>query len=115
MTNFTSNIYILKQEILTFSNKISRHLYRSVPFKALLSYLHTIRKWVTDQSVIHIDDSDIVKRDGYKFETLGIVRDGYKSTDAKSVYQKAVSWQKTAPRKYLLKNPFRGREELYIH
>lgn len=38
--------------------------------------------------VIHIDDSDVVKPDGYKFEVLGIVRDGSESTATKSVYKK---------------------------
>lgn len=38
--------------------------------------------------VIHIDDSDVVKPDGYKFEALGLVRDGSKSTASKTVYEK---------------------------
>ena len=38
--------------------------------------------------VIHIDDSDVVKQDGYKFESLGIVRDGSESTSTKNVYKK---------------------------
>ena len=38
--------------------------------------------------VIHIDDSDVVKPDGYKFESLGIVRDGSESTSTKNVYKK---------------------------
>jgi hypothetical protein len=46
------------------------------------------RKWVPDQPVIHIDDSDINKPDGYKFEALGLVRDGSKSSDTKNVYEK---------------------------
>ena len=135
MAYFTSNTYTLKREILTFSNKISRHLSKpdrkftadmtygmlasgsclltdivdqlhepskkvnsverltrhlnnGTPVKALHSYLSTIRKWVPDEPVIHIDDSDIIKPDGYKFEALGIVRDGSKSTDIKNVYEK---------------------------
>ena len=135
MVNFTSNTYQMKREILTFSNKISRHLSKpdikftadmtygmlasgsclltdvvdqlhetskkvnsverltrhlnkGTPKKALSSYLSVIRKWIPDEPVIHIDDSDIVKPDGYKFEALGIVRDGSKSTDTKNVYVK---------------------------
>lgn len=135
MLDSTSNTYILKREILTFSNKISRnlskpdrkftadmtygmlasgsclltdivdqlhedskkvnsverltrHLNKGTPAKALNSYLSSIRKWVPADPVIHIDDSDIVKPDGYKFESLGIVRDGSKSTDTKNVYEK---------------------------
>ena len=135
MVNFTSNTYQMKREILTFSNKISRHLSKpdikftadmtygmlasgsclltdvvdqlhetskkvnsverltrhlnkGTPVKALNSYLSVIRKWIPGEPVIHIDDSDIVKPDGYKFEALGIVRDGSKSTDTKNVYVK---------------------------
>ena len=135
MTNFTSNTYQMKREILTFSNKISkhlskperkfsadmtygilasgsclltdivdqlhenskkinsvdrlaRHLNNGIPAVARKSYLSMIRKWTPDKPVIHIDDSDVIKPDGYKFESLGIVRDGSKSTSTKSVYQK---------------------------
>ena len=61
---------------------------KGVPGKAQKSYLHTIRKWVPDEPVVHIDDSDIVKPDGRRFESLGLVRDGSKSTDTKNVYEK---------------------------
>jgi hypothetical protein len=135
MANFTSDTYQMKREILTFSNKISknlfkpdkkfvadmtygilasgsclltdvvdklhekskkvnsverltRHLNKGVPNKALKTYLTTIRKWVPSEPVIHIDDSDVVKPDGYKFEALGLVRDGSKSTATKNVYEK---------------------------
>lgn len=135
MTNFTSNIYTLKREILTFSNKISKllskpdkkftadmlygmlasesclltdivdslhehtkkvnsverltkHLNKGIPYASLKSYLSIIRKWVPKEPIIHIDDSDVVKSDGYKFEALGLVRDGSKSSATKSVYQK---------------------------
>lgn len=68
--------------------RLTRHLNKGTPKKALSSYLSTIHKWIPDEPVIHIDDSDIVKPDGYKFEALGIVRDGSKSTDTKNVYEK---------------------------
>jgi hypothetical protein len=68
--------------------RLTRHLNKGIPKAALSSYLHSIRKWVPDQPVIHIDDSDIIKPDGYKFEALGLVRDGSKSTDTKNVYEK---------------------------
>ncbi len=137
MANFTSNTYQMKREILTFSNKISRHLSkpdrkftadmaygmlssgsclltdivdqlhessrkvnsverltrhlnRGIPAKALKSYLSTIRRWIPSEPVIHIDDSDIIKPDGRKFEALGLVRDGSKSTDTKNVYEKVT-------------------------
>ena len=41
-----------------------------------------------EEPVIHIDDSDIVKPKGHKFESLGIVRDGSESTATKNVYKK---------------------------
>ena len=68
--------------------RLTRHLNKSTPAKALNSYLSVIRKWIPDEPVILIDDSDIVKPDGYKFEALGIVRDGSKSTDKKNIYEK---------------------------
>lgn len=127
MLNSTTNTYTLKREILTFSNKISkhlskpdkkfsaemtygmlasrsclltdvvdqlhedskkvnsverltRHLNNGISSTALKSYLTAIRKWAPQEPVIHIDDSDVVKPDGYKFEALGLVRDGSKST-----------------------------------
>lgn len=68
--------------------RLTRHLNKGTPKAALSGYLHTIRKWVPDEPVIHIDDSDIIKPDGYKFEALGLVRDGSKSTNTKNVYEK---------------------------
>ena len=135
MTNSTSNTYILKRKILTFTNKISkrlskpekkftaditygmlasgsclltdvadqlhesskkinivdrlsRHLEKGTPASIVIPYLQHVKKWVPAEPVIHIDDSDVIKPEGYKFESLGIVRDGSASTSTKSVYQK---------------------------
>lgn len=71
--------------------RLTRHLNKGIPYASLKSYLLTIRKWVPKEPVVHIDDSDVVKPDGYKFEALGMVRDGSKSTDTKTVYQKGIS------------------------
>lgn len=68
--------------------RLTRHLNKGITGTALQSYLNTVRKWVPDEPVIHIDDSDVVKTDGYKFEALGFVRDGSKSTNTKKVYEK---------------------------
>ena len=68
--------------------RLTRHLNRGTSSTALKSYLAAIRKWAPKEPVIHIDDSDVVKPDGYKFEALGLVRDGSKSTDSKTVYEK---------------------------
>lgn len=135
MTNFTTNTYKMKREILTYSNKISkelskpdkkfaadmtygilasksclltdivdtlhepskkvnvverlsRHLEKGTPSQAAVSYQQMIKKWVPNEPVIHIDDSDVVKPDGYKFESLGIVRDGSESSSSKNIYKK---------------------------
>ncbi len=68
--------------------RLSRHLEKGLPARAVTSYHQVIKKWVPEEPVIHIDDSDVVKPDGYKFESLGIVRDGSASTSSKNVYQK---------------------------
>ena len=135
MAYFTSNTYTLKRKILTFTNKISkhllkpekkfaaditygmlasgsclltdvvdqlhesskkinivdrlsRHLDKKTPAPAAASYLQQVKKMAPAEPVIHIDDSDVVKPGGYKFEALGIVRDGSESTATKSVYKK---------------------------
>ncbi len=69
-------------------DRLSRHLEKGTPAAAEASYLKLLKKWIPSEPVIHIDDSDIVKPDGYHFEALGIVRDGSESTSAKSVYKK---------------------------
>ena len=135
MAYSTSNTYSLKRKILTFTNKISkhlskpekkfaaditygmlasesclltdvvdqlhesskkvnivdrlsRHLDKGTPAPAAASYLQQVKRMVPAEPVIHIDDSDVVKPNGYKFEALGIVRDGSESTATKSVYKK---------------------------
>ena len=69
-------------------DRLSRHLDKGTPAKAASSYLQQIKKWIPAEPVIHIDDSDVVKPDGHKFESLGIVRDGSESTYTKNVYKK---------------------------
>ena len=135
MVNFTSNTYQLKRKILTFTNKISKHLSKpdkkftaditygilasksclltdvadqlhesskkinvvdrlsthlekGTPASAAASYLQQVKKWTPDEPVVYIDDSDVVKPDGHKFESLGTVRDGSESTSTKNVYKK---------------------------
>ena len=68
--------------------RLTRHLNKGVSPAAQKAYFSSIRKWVPSEPVIHIDDSDVVKPDGYKFEALGLVRDGSKSTNTKSAYEK---------------------------
>lgn len=141
MVNFTSNTYQLKRKILTFTNKISkhlskpnkkftaditygilasksclltdvadqlhesskkinvvdrlsRHLEKGTPASAAASYLQQVKKWTPDEPVVYIDDSDVVKPDGHKFESLGTVRDGSESTSTKMFTKKATMSQR---------------------
>lgn len=59
-----------------------------IPTNTLHSYLIQIKRWCPQNPVIHIDDSDVVKPDGYKFESLGLVRDSSESTATKNIYKK---------------------------
>ena len=68
--------------------RLTRHLNKGIPTDAQHSYLSMVRKWTPSEPVIHIDDSDVVKPDGYKFQDLCLVRDGSKSTEKKNVYVK---------------------------
>ena len=69
-------------------DRLSRHLEKGTPASAAASYLQQVKKWAPAEPVIYIDDSDVVKPDGRKFESLGIVRDGSESTSAKNVYKR---------------------------
>ena len=68
--------------------RLTRHLNKGIPGNALHSYLNTVSKWTPDEPIIHIDDSDVVKPHGYKFEALDTVRDGSKSNSSKNVLEK---------------------------
>ena len=68
--------------------RLTKHLNKGIPNDQLASYLRYIKTMVPKEPVIHIDDSDVIKPEGYKFESLGYVRDGSKSTDTKTVYTK---------------------------
>ena len=52
------------------------------------------KRWVLEDTVIHIDDSDVVKSSGYKFELLGIVRDGSANTSKKIFMKKDTTLQR---------------------
>ena len=69
-------------------DRLSRHLAKGVPSNAAKAYLSLVKKWCPPSPVVLIDDSDVVKPDGHKFEALGIVRDGSESTSSKNVYKK---------------------------
>lgn len=69
-------------------DRLSRHLAKGTPQKAEIEYLRFIRRSVPAEPVVYIDDSDIVKPEGYHFEALGVVRDGSASSKDKTVYEK---------------------------
>ena len=87
LTDITDQLHEATKKVNSVE-RLTRHLNKGISAAALKSYLATIRKWTSQQPVIHIDDSDVVKPDGYKFEALGIVRDGSKSTSSKTVFEK---------------------------
>jgi hypothetical protein len=71
--------------------RLSRHLASGTPISSLRAYLKWVRKVVPNEPIVHVDDSDIVKPNGYKFEALGTVRDGSESSSGKSVYKKGYT------------------------
>lgn len=87
LTDIADQLHESAKKINTV-DRLSRHLEKGTPPSAATSYLQVIKKWVPAEPVIHIDDSDVVKPDGYKFEALGIVRDGSESTSSKNIYKK---------------------------
>jgi len=68
--------------------RLSKHLEKGISESALDAYLHQVKQLVSNETIIHIDDSDVVKPNAYKFEALGTVRDGSESTSNKSIYKK---------------------------
>ena len=68
--------------------RLTRHLNKGISKDAQKSYLSFVRTMVPQNPIIHIDDSDVIKPEGRKFEALGLVRDGSKSSDTKTVYEK---------------------------
>ena len=68
--------------------RLTRHLNQGIPKDAQKSYLVFVRTMIPKNPIIHIDDSDVIKPEGRKFEALGLVRDGSKSTESKNIYEK---------------------------
>ena len=69
-------------------DRLSQHLAKGTPKAAKIAYLNLVRRMVPSEPTIYIDDSDVVKPEGYQFEALGLVRDGSASTKDKTVYKK---------------------------
>lgn len=56
--------------------RLANNLSSGAPKPLLSNYLNLVKTTFSPDSIVFIDDTDIVKPDGYKFEALGIVRDG---------------------------------------
>lgn len=104
MLNSTTNTYTLKREILTFSNKISKHLSKpDKKFSAEMTYgmlasrsclltdvvdqLHENSKKVNSVERLTRHLNKGIPKDAQK-SYLTFVRDGSKSTNTKTVYEK---------------------------
>lgn len=87
LTEIVDQLHEPSQKI-NIVDRLSGHLAKGTPKEALKAYLNLVRKWCPAHPVIHIDDSDVVKPDGCKFEALGWVRDGSESTQTKNIYKK---------------------------
>ncbi len=68
-------------------DRLSRHLSKGTPALGELNYCNELLDMVPEDVVIHIDDSDITKPCGKKFEDLCIVRDGSESTESRLVWK----------------------------
>ena len=69
-------------------DRLSDHLSKGIPKESQEDYLRIVRSMTPSEPVIHIDDSDVAKPEGYHFESLGTVRDGSRSRPEKNVYCK---------------------------
>ena len=72
LTDVCDQLHETSQKI-NVVNRLSRHLEKGTPASAISAYLQQMKKWMPAEPVIYIDDSDIVKPDGYKFKALGNV------------------------------------------
>lgn len=65
--------------------RLARHLSEEIPETVRDNYLNVTKQYLPENVVVHVDDSDVVKPCGKAFEGISRVRDGSKSTQAKSV------------------------------
>ena len=87
LTDIVDQLHEPSRKINIF-DRLPRHFVKGTAKDALKVYVTQVKKWYPDQPVIHIDDSDVLKPEGYKFESLGWVCDGSESTSTKNVYKK---------------------------
>ena len=65
--------------------RLARHLNAEVPETVRDNYTNVVKQYLSENIVIHIDNSDVIKPCGRAFEGLSRVRDGSKSTAGKTV------------------------------
>ena len=74
-----------KAQIINTVERLTRHLSEPIPESVQNNYVDTVRKYLPENIVIHIDDSDVTKPSGRAFEGISRIRDGSRSTESKSV------------------------------
>ena len=72
-------------------DRLSQHLAKSVQEEALLDYPRLVRNRVPEHPTVYLDDSDVVKPEGQRFEALGIVRDGLQAPRVKTYIRRAIT------------------------
>lgn len=87
LSEITQELHENSKKINTV-DRLSRHLAKGIPHNAETEYLRFLRRKISAEPVVYIDDSDVVKPEGYHFEALGVVRDGSASSKDKAVYEK---------------------------
>lgn len=65
--------------------RLTRHLRAEIPETVQDNYVNTVKKYLPNDIVIHMDNSDVIKPSGRAFEGISRVRDGSRSTSTKSV------------------------------
>lgn len=65
--------------------RLARNLCAEIPEPARDNYLSVVKRYLPEEPVVHIDDSDVIKPKGKAFEGMCKVRDGSKSTEKKTV------------------------------
>lgn len=75
LTEITDTLKEASRKVNTVE-RLARHLNAPVPASVQESYLHTVKNLLPGEPLVFVDDSDIIKPCGRKFESLGLVRDG---------------------------------------
>jgi hypothetical protein len=57
-------------------DRLSKHLARPLPAGLYANYVKCIKKDIPENPIVLLDDSDVIKPHGKKFEDLGYVKDG---------------------------------------